>query len=43
MYFYDDLYTTTQELLANVKIAYHGEGLRGAGGDDGGATVVDGK
>ena len=43
MYFYDDLYTTTQELKANVKLANPNEGHRWAGGDDGGATVVDGK
>jgi len=43
MYFYDELYTSTQELQINVKIANPGEGHRWAGGDDGGATVVDGK
>ena len=43
MYFYDELYTSTQELQVNVKIANPGEGHRWAGGDDGGATVVDGK
>jgi len=43
MYFYDDLYTTTQDLKTKVKIANPGEGHRWAGGDDGGATVVDGK
>ena len=43
MYFYDNLYTSTQDLQANVKIANPGEGHRWAGGDDGGATVVDGK
>jgi hypothetical protein len=43
MYFYDELYTSTQDLQANVKIANPGEGHRWAGGDDGGATVVDGK
>jgi N-acetylglutamate synthase-like GNAT family acetyltransferase len=36
-------YRQTQELQANVKIANPGEGHRWAGGDDGGATVVDGK
>jgi hypothetical protein len=43
MYFYDELYTSTQDLQVNVKIANPGEGHRWAGGDDGGATVVDGK
>ena len=43
MYFYDALYTSTQDLQVNVKIANPGEGHRWAGGDDGGATVVDGK
>ncbi|MDB2368217.1 hypothetical protein N9V51_01610 [Candidatus Actinomarina sp.] len=43
MYFYDELFTSTQELQVNVKIANPGEGHRWAGGDDGGATVVDGK
>ena len=43
MYFYDDLYTTTQDLKVNVKLANPGEGHRWAGGDDGGATIVDGK
>jgi len=43
MYFYDELFTSTQELQINVKIANPGEGHRWAGGDDGGATVVDGK
>jgi len=43
MYFYDELYTSTQELQVNVKIANPGEGHRWAGGDDGGATVVGGK
>ena len=43
MYFYDELYTTTQDLKTKVKIANPGEGHRWAGGDDGGATVVDGK
>jgi hypothetical protein len=43
MYFYDELYTSIQDLQVNVKIANPGEGHRWAGGDDGGATVVDGK
>jgi hypothetical protein len=43
MYFYDELYTTTQDLKTKVKIANPGEGHRWAGGDDGGATVADGK
>ena len=43
MYFYDELFTSTQELQVNVKIANPGQGHRWAGGDDGGATVVDGK
>ena len=43
MYFYDDLYTTTQDLKVNVKLANPGEGHKWAGGDDGGATIVDGK
>ena len=43
MYFYDDLYTTTQDLKINVKLANPNEGHRWAGGDDGGATVADGK
>ena len=43
LYFYDELYTTTEELKAKVKLANPGEGHRWAGGDDGGATVVDGK
>ena len=43
MYFYDQLYSTTSELKANVTIAGPGEGHKWAGGDDGGAVVVDGK
>ena len=43
MYFYDELYTTTDELKVKVKKANPNEGHRWAGGDDGGATVVDGK
>ncbi len=43
MYFYDELYKTTQDLKTNVKLANPGEGHRWAGGDDGGATVADGK
>ncbi|MDB2382335.1 hypothetical protein N9V71_00675 [Candidatus Actinomarina sp.] len=43
MYFYDELFTSTQELQVNIKIANPGQGHRWAGGDDGGATVVDGK
>jgi len=43
MYFYDELYTTTEELKTNVKLANPNEGHRWAGGDDGGATVADGK
>ena len=43
MYFYDELYTTTDELKVQVKKASPNEGHRWAGGDDGGATVVDGK
>ena len=40
LYFYDELYTTTEELKAKVKLANPGKGHRWAGGDDGGATVV---
>ena len=43
MYFYEELYTTTDELKVQVKKASPNEGHRWAGGDDGGATVVDGK
>ena len=43
MYFYDQLYTTTDELKAGLTLAGPGEGHRWAGGDDGGATIVDGK
>ena len=43
MYFYDDLYTSTDELKANLQTAQPNEGHRWAGGDDGGAVVADGK
>ena len=43
MYFYDDLYTSTDELKANLQTAQPNEGHRWAGGDDGGAAVADGK
>ena len=43
MYFYDELYTTTDELKVQVKKAEPNEGHRWAGGDDGGAVVADGK
>ncbi len=43
MYFYDELYTTTDELKVQVKKANPNEGHRWAGGDDGGAVVADGK
>ena len=43
LYFWDNLYTTTSELKSNAKIALPGEGSRWSGGDDGGATVANGK
>ena len=43
LYFWDDLYTTSAELKSNVDVAQPGEGARWHGGDDGGATVANGK
>ena len=43
LYFWDNLYTTSAELKSNADIALPGEGARWHGGDDGGATVANGK
>ena len=43
LYLWDNLYTTSADLKSKVKNALPGEGHRWAGGDDGGATVANGK
>ena len=43
LYIWDDLYKTSAELKSNAKNALPGQGHRWAGGDDGGATVANGK
>ena len=43
LYFWDSLYTTSADLKSNVDVALPGEGARWHGGDDGGATVANGK
>ena len=43
LYFWDSLYTTSADLKSRAKIALPGEGARWMGGDDGGATVANGK
>ncbi len=43
LYLWDSLYTTSADLKSYVKNALPGEGHRWAGGDDGGATVANGK
>ena len=43
LYLWDELYTTSADLKSKAKNALPGQGHRWAGGDDGGATVANGK
>ena len=43
LYLWDSLYTTTADIKANAMNALPGQGHRWQGGDDGGATVANGK